>query len=212
MPAIGTVVSLATATAEAVAALDAAVLYTRAVAEMHRPARGRRGTRPVRPAGVGPADVLALRGNLAELHHTVVLLARCAKGGIVELDSLPEELRTPRRALGMLESAEREAWPTPCERPAATALARLKRSASDATPSVRRGVALQPHAFGSPGRRDPCSHGAGSGSFSQLHLRADLRRRAIERLAQDSPRFVWPMRVTCRPQWTAGDARRFLAW
>ena len=89
MPAIGTVVSLATATAEAVAALDAAVLYTRAVAEMHRPARGRRGTRPVRPAGVEPADVLALRGNLAELHHTVVLLARCAKGGIVELDNLP---------------------------------------------------------------------------------------------------------------------------
>jgi len=168
VPAIGTVVSLATATAEAVAALDAAVLYTRAVAEMHRPARGRRGTRPVRPAGVEPADVLALRGNLAELHHTVVLLARCAKGGIVELDNLPEELRTPRRALGMLESAEREAWPTPCERPAATALARLRRSASDATPSVRRGVALQPHAFGSLGRRDPCSNGARSGSFSQL--------------------------------------------
>jgi transcriptional regulator of acetoin/glycerol metabolism len=58
---------------------------------------------------VGPADVLALPGNLAELRHTVVLLARCAKGGIVELDNLPEELRTPRRALGMLESAEREA-------------------------------------------------------------------------------------------------------
>jgi transcriptional regulator of acetoin/glycerol metabolism len=48
-------------------------------------------------------------GNLAELHHTVVLLARRANGGIVELDNLPEELRTPRRALGMLESAEREA-------------------------------------------------------------------------------------------------------
>jgi hypothetical protein len=36
VPAIGTVVSLATATAEAVAALDAAVLYTLAVAEVHR--------------------------------------------------------------------------------------------------------------------------------------------------------------------------------
>lgn len=48
-------------------------------------------------------------GNLAELHHTVVLLARRANGGIVELDNLSEEFRTPRRALGMLESAEREA-------------------------------------------------------------------------------------------------------
>jgi hypothetical protein len=36
VPAIGTVVSLATATAEAVAVLDAAVLYTLAVAEVHR--------------------------------------------------------------------------------------------------------------------------------------------------------------------------------
>lgn len=36
VPAIGTVVSLATATAEAVAALDAAVLYTLGVAEVHR--------------------------------------------------------------------------------------------------------------------------------------------------------------------------------
>src|SRR5690349_4560533 len=36
VPAIGTVVSLATATAEAIAALDAAVLYTLAVAEVHR--------------------------------------------------------------------------------------------------------------------------------------------------------------------------------
>lgn len=36
VPAIGTVASLATATAEAVAALDAAVLYTLAVAEVHR--------------------------------------------------------------------------------------------------------------------------------------------------------------------------------
>jgi hypothetical protein len=36
VPAIGTVASLATATAEAVAALDAAVLYTLAVAEIHR--------------------------------------------------------------------------------------------------------------------------------------------------------------------------------
>jgi hypothetical protein len=36
VPAIGTVASLATATAEAVAALNAAVLYTLAVAEVHR--------------------------------------------------------------------------------------------------------------------------------------------------------------------------------
>ena len=36
VPAIGTAVSLATATAEAVAVLDAAVLYTLAVAEVHR--------------------------------------------------------------------------------------------------------------------------------------------------------------------------------
>ena len=36
VPAVGTAVSLATATAEAVAALDAAVLYTLAVAEVHR--------------------------------------------------------------------------------------------------------------------------------------------------------------------------------
>lgn len=36
VPAVGTVASLATATAEAVAALDAAVLYTLAVAEVHR--------------------------------------------------------------------------------------------------------------------------------------------------------------------------------
>ncbi len=48
-------------------------------------------------------------GNVAELHHTVVLLARRAEGGIVEIDDLPDELRTPRRGLGMLESAEREA-------------------------------------------------------------------------------------------------------
>jgi DNA-binding NtrC family response regulator len=34
-------------------------------------------------------------GNLAELHHTVVLLARRANGGIVELDNLSEEFRTP---------------------------------------------------------------------------------------------------------------------
>ncbi|MFC4949223.1 sigma-54-dependent Fis family transcriptional regulator [Pseudonocardia sp. GCM10023141] len=48
-------------------------------------------------------------GNLAELHHTVVLLARRAAGGTVEVDDLPDELRMPRRALGLLESAEREA-------------------------------------------------------------------------------------------------------
>ena len=48
-------------------------------------------------------------GNLAELDHTVVLLARRARGGTVEIDDLPDELRAPRRALGMLESAERMA-------------------------------------------------------------------------------------------------------
>jgi sigma-54 dependent transcriptional regulator, acetoin dehydrogenase operon transcriptional activator AcoR len=48
-------------------------------------------------------------GNLAELHNTVVLLARRADGGIVETDDLPDELRTARRSSGMLESAEREA-------------------------------------------------------------------------------------------------------
>lgn len=48
-------------------------------------------------------------GNLAELHNTVVLLARRADGGTVGIDDLPDELRTPRRALSMLESAEREA-------------------------------------------------------------------------------------------------------
>ena len=47
-------------------------------------------------------------GNLAELHNTVVLLARRAQGGIVEIDDLPDEIRTSRRVLGMLESAERE--------------------------------------------------------------------------------------------------------
>lgn len=48
-------------------------------------------------------------GNLAELQHTVVLLARRAEGGIVELDDLPDELRAGRRSPGMLESAERKA-------------------------------------------------------------------------------------------------------
>lgn len=48
-------------------------------------------------------------GNLAELQHTVLLLARRAEGGLVELDDLPDGLTAPRRAVGMLESAEREA-------------------------------------------------------------------------------------------------------
>jgi len=48
-------------------------------------------------------------GNLAELRNTVTLLARRADGGIVGADDLPDELRTPRRAGGLLENAEREA-------------------------------------------------------------------------------------------------------
>ena len=48
-------------------------------------------------------------GNVAELHNTVAQLARRADGGTVEIDDLPDELRSPRRVLGMLESAEREA-------------------------------------------------------------------------------------------------------
>ncbi|MCE3550717.1 Fis family transcriptional regulator [Pseudonocardia sp. RS11V-5] len=48
-------------------------------------------------------------GNLAELRNTVVLLARRAGGGTVEVGDLPDELRTPRRTLGLMESAEREA-------------------------------------------------------------------------------------------------------
>lgn len=48
-------------------------------------------------------------GNLAELETTVVGLARRARGGIVEVDDLPEELRHPRRAHSLMESAEREA-------------------------------------------------------------------------------------------------------
>ncbi len=48
-------------------------------------------------------------GNLAELRNTVVLLARRAAGGTVETDDLPDELRTSRRTVGLLESAEREA-------------------------------------------------------------------------------------------------------
>ncbi|MDN5918185.1 MAG: hypothetical protein L0I76_24325 [Pseudonocardia sp.] len=48
-------------------------------------------------------------GNVAELDNTVVLLARRAEGGLVEVDDLPDELRAPRRSLGKLESAEREA-------------------------------------------------------------------------------------------------------
>ncbi|WP_239572679.1 sigma-54-dependent Fis family transcriptional regulator [Geodermatophilus bullaregiensis] len=48
-------------------------------------------------------------GNLAELRNTVGLLARRAAGGTVETDDLPDELRTSRRTVGLLQSAEREA-------------------------------------------------------------------------------------------------------
>ena len=48
-------------------------------------------------------------GDLAELRTTVVALARRTAGGLVEEDELPEELRTSRRALPLMESAERDA-------------------------------------------------------------------------------------------------------
>lgn len=48
-------------------------------------------------------------GNLAELRNTVVLLARRASGDIVEVEDLPYELRSARRTVGLLQSAEREA-------------------------------------------------------------------------------------------------------
>lgn len=48
-------------------------------------------------------------GNLAELHTTVVALARRARGGIVEAEDLPEELSTPRGSHSLMESAERAA-------------------------------------------------------------------------------------------------------
>jgi hypothetical protein len=48
-------------------------------------------------------------GDLAELHTTVAGLARRAGGGLVEQDDLPEELRGSRRALPLMESAERDA-------------------------------------------------------------------------------------------------------
>jgi transcriptional regulator of acetoin/glycerol metabolism len=48
-------------------------------------------------------------GNLAELRNTVTLLARRADGGTVEIGDLPAELRTPRRSMSLLESAERKA-------------------------------------------------------------------------------------------------------
>ncbi|MGW4591928.1 sigma-54-dependent Fis family transcriptional regulator [Amycolatopsis thermoflava] len=48
-------------------------------------------------------------GNLAELRNTVGLLARRACGSTVDVDDLPDELRTPRRSLSLLESAERTA-------------------------------------------------------------------------------------------------------
>ncbi|GAY08072.1 sigma-54-dependent Fis family transcriptional regulator [Pseudonocardia sp. N23] len=48
-------------------------------------------------------------GNLAELDMTVRLLARRARGRIVEVDDLPDELRTARPTSGLMESAERDA-------------------------------------------------------------------------------------------------------
>jgi hypothetical protein len=48
-------------------------------------------------------------GDVAELRTTVVALARRADGGPVEVEDLPDELRTPRRAMGRMESAERNA-------------------------------------------------------------------------------------------------------
>ncbi|MEJ2867727.1 helix-turn-helix domain-containing protein [Actinomycetospora sp. OC33-EN08] len=48
-------------------------------------------------------------GNLGELHTTVVAAARRASGGLVESDDLPEDLRGPRRPMGLMESAERDA-------------------------------------------------------------------------------------------------------
>ena len=48
-------------------------------------------------------------GNLAELRNTVVLLARRSRGGTVEVDDLPAELRGSSRTAGLLESAERTA-------------------------------------------------------------------------------------------------------
>ncbi len=47
-------------------------------------------------------------GNLAELHTTVVGLARRADGGLVEERDLPEELRGPERAMSLMASAERD--------------------------------------------------------------------------------------------------------
>ncbi len=44
-----------------------------------------------------------------ELHNKVVQLSRRAEGGIVEIDDLPDELRTPGGCLGMPEPAEQEA-------------------------------------------------------------------------------------------------------
>jgi len=48
-------------------------------------------------------------GNLAEMHTTVVALARRAAGGVVEEGDLPEELHGWRRDRGLMESAERDA-------------------------------------------------------------------------------------------------------
>jgi transcriptional regulator of acetoin/glycerol metabolism len=48
-------------------------------------------------------------GNLAELRNTLHMLARRAGGGIVDADDLPDELRSTRRSVGLMEHAEREA-------------------------------------------------------------------------------------------------------
>ncbi|GAA4930202.1 transcriptional regulator of acetoin/glycerol metabolism [Actinomycetospora succinea] len=48
-------------------------------------------------------------GDVAELRATVVALARRARGGVVEPDDLPDELRARGRTPGLLERAERDA-------------------------------------------------------------------------------------------------------
>ncbi|MHC1559383.1 sigma-54-dependent Fis family transcriptional regulator [Actinomycetospora sp. C-140] len=60
----------------------------------------------------GSWDVLAAwpwPGDVAELHTTVVALARRARGGVVEPDDLPAEIRARGRTPGLLERAERDA-------------------------------------------------------------------------------------------------------
>lgn len=48
-------------------------------------------------------------GNLAELHNTVTQLARRAEGSAVGTGDLPDELRSARGVVGLMESAERDA-------------------------------------------------------------------------------------------------------